>query len=165
MHSCRVFSLLQLKILLICLATLGPCSPGQAGQQPAPSTEKQKVKVEAAALCSIAVFTTGEQVATVTAELLTTLEPVSLTLPGVEKTQSGPRLVDLLTALKITEYKQIKIHGYAKGRLATAEYAITKDRMHDRIIFSFSRRGTAKLAVPELAFDDWIVDVYKLEIE
>ena len=54
---------------------------------------------------------------------------------------------------------------YHAGRLATAEYLIKKEDLHDRIILSYSRRGTAKLVVPELALDDWVVDVYRLDIE
>jgi len=138
---------------------------GSAVHCPAQPVEKQKERVEAASQCAIAVFRSGEQIATAGAELLTGLESVDLTLPGVEKPQSGPRLIDLLTALKISDYQKITVHGYAKGRIATAEYTITRDNMHERIILSYSRRGTAKLVVPELAFDDWIVDVSKLEIE
>ncbi|MBU1107740.1 MAG: hypothetical protein KKB51_13795 [Candidatus Riflebacteria bacterium] len=161
MIPARISLSLRLKILLVGLAILGLCLTGQAEQ----SSGKQKETLEAASLCSIAVFSSGIQVATAASELLTSLESVNLTLPDAQKVQSGPRLIDLLTALKISDYKQITIYGYAKGRLATAEYTILKEKLHERIILSFSRRGTAKLVVPELAFDDWIVDVYKLETE
>ncbi|OGK11337.1 MAG: hypothetical protein A2W80_05005 [Candidatus Riflebacteria bacterium GWC2_50_8] len=161
MHRIRIFLVKRIKILAALLVFTGLSLAGLA-EQP---HEKQKESAEKASQCSIAVVRSGAQIATVTAELLTGLETVDLTLPDVKKTQSGPRLLDLLTALKVTEYKQVKAYGYAKGRLATAEYTILKENMHDRIILSYSRRGTAKLAVPELAFDDWLVDVYKLEIE
>jgi hypothetical protein len=162
MHKIRILLLNKAKSIAVFLAFLAFSLTCQAEQ---PHDEKQKEAAAKASQCSIAIFRADVQLATVTAELLTGLESVDLTLPGVQKTQSGPRLLDLLTALKITEYRQIKAYGYAKGRLATAEYIILKDNMHDRIILSYSRRGTAKLAVPELAFDDWLVDVYKLEIE
>lgn len=148
-------------IFFLALFTLVGMTPCLAGQE----ENKQKELIETASNCVIAVFRGGEQIATAGAELLTKLESVALNLPGVKKTQNGPRLVDLLAALDLKDYKKITIHGFAKGRVATAEYTISRDKLHDRIIFSFSRRGTAKLVVPELTFDDWIVDVNKLEIE
>lgn len=145
-------------LLLVCL----PAGAQQGGGQ---GSHGDKQPVEAASMCSIAVYSSGNQIATVAAELLKTLEAVELTLPGVKKMQSGPRLAELLKSLKIEEFKQVRVSGYAKGRLATAEYLIKKEDLHDRIILSYSRRGTAKLVVPELAFDDWVVDVYRLDIE
>lgn len=148
-------------IFLMMLLLLGSALNSMA-EQPA---EKQKERAEAASQCNIAVYRGGEQIATAGAELLTGLESVELTLPGVEKAQKGPRLADLLAAIKVDDYQKVTVYGYAKGRIATAEYTIARDKMHERIILSYSRRGTAKLVVPELAFDDWIVDVSKLEIK
>jgi hypothetical protein len=129
-----------LLVLLLFLSASLTC----LAEQP---VEKQKERATVAAHCAIAVFRGGEQIATAGTELLTGLESVDVNLP------------------KISDYQKVTIQGFAKGRLATAEYSITRDKMHDRIILSYSRRGTAKLVVPELAFDDWIVDVSKLEIE
>ncbi|PKL51340.1 MAG: hypothetical protein CVV42_00380 [Candidatus Riflebacteria bacterium HGW-Riflebacteria-2] len=161
MHQRRTQSPVYADTLLVLLLFLS-ASLTCLAEQP---VEKQKERATVAAHCAIAVFRGGEQIATAGTELLTGLESVDVNLPGVEKTQSGPRLIDLLAALKISDYQKVTIQGFAKGRLATAEYSITRDKMHDRIILSYSRRGTAKLVVPELAFDDWIVDVSKLEIE
>jgi hypothetical protein len=148
-------------ICLLMLFLLGNTLHSLANQP----AEKQKERAETASQCAIAVFRNGEQIATAGAELLTSLESVDLNLAGVDKPQRGPRLADLLSALRIGDYEKITVYGYAKGRIATAEYTIDKDKMHERIILSYSRRGTAKLVVPELSFDDWIVDVYKLEIK
>lgn len=148
-------------LLLLALLVLTGTTPCVAE----PQEKKQKERIETASNCIIAVFHNGRQIATAGAELLTKLETFELTLPGVKKAQSGPRLIDLLAALNLNEFKKVTIHGFAKGRVATAEYTITKENLHNRVILSFSRRGTAKLVVPELAFDDWIVDVNKLELE
>lgn len=104
-------------------------------------------------------------VATLTAELINTAEVFELNLPGVKKTQRGPRLKELIGLAGVEDFSEVRVFGYAKGRIATAEYAMKSAMVHDQVLLSFSRRGTVKLVVPELSFDDWIVDVYRLELK
>lgn len=129
------------------------------------SGNKTSQKARAGENCQIVLLVGDVQVATITAELLSTLENVVLKVPGVRKKQEGPRLKALLSALKINDFKQITFMGMAKGRIATAEYRISKEQLHDDIILAYSKRGTVKLVVPELSFDDWVVDIERVVVE
>lgn len=131
-------------------------------QNHAKNVHEKKTKT---ATCEISITKNGQNIATLTAEILNSTLAHELKLDEVEKSQSGPRLSDLLKSLNIEDFHEIKILGYAKGRLATAEYSLKKEQIHDKIILSFSKRGTVKLVVPELAFDDWVIDVYQMEVK
>jgi hypothetical protein len=104
-------------------------------------------------------------VATITPEIISSVPSSKLELPNVEKIQKGPSLKALLQKVGIKDFESIKAFGYAKKRIATAEYTLEKSKLHEKVILSYSKRGTVKLVVPELNFDDWIVDIYRLEIK
>jgi len=127
--------------------------------------EHHRVAVDAGSLCNIGVFLNNNQIATLDAKLLTECPAVEFKAADTEKVQRGPMIKDILQKIGVKEFQQITFYGYAKKRIATAEYTITSKKLNDKVIFSFSKRGTVKLIAPELSFDDWIVDVNKMEIK
>jgi hypothetical protein len=113
----------------------------------------------------LAVIVDGQQVASLTIDDLKALPLVEDVLQEGSKPQNGPTLKSVLAKVGITKFRQLTVAGFAKGRVATAEITLTSAQVHDRVLFDLTRRGTAKLASPELAFDDWIVDVAKVIVE
>ena len=115
--------------------------------------------------CAITLVQNGQFVATITPEIISSIPSRKLELPNIEKPQKGPALQELLQKVGIREFESVKAFGYTKKRIAAAEYTLEKSKLHEKVILSYSRRGTVKLVVPELSFDDWIVDIYRLEIK
>jgi len=115
--------------------------------------------------CAISLVQNGQFVATITPEIISSVPSRKLELPNVDKPQKGPSLRELLQKVGISEFESVKAFGYVKKRIATAEYTLNKSKLHEKVLLSYSKRGTVKLVVPELNFDEWIVDIYRLEIK
>jgi hypothetical protein len=112
---------------------------------------------------SVEITLNDQHVADVTLSQLHTLPEVSFT--ANEKTQTGPTLLSVLQYAGITEFSQVKVSGWSKGRVATAELPLDKADITDQVILEFNNQGKTKLAAPTIPDSDWIVDVEAIEVE
>jgi hypothetical protein len=112
---------------------------------------------------SIEISQNGQHVTDVTLSQLHTLPEVSFT--AIEKTQTGPSLLSVLHYAGITEFSQVKVSGWSKGRVATAELPLDRDEITDQVILEFNNQGKTKLAGPNIPDSNWIIDVEAIEVE
>ncbi|MFZ2961056.1 MAG: hypothetical protein WA705_29605 [Candidatus Ozemobacteraceae bacterium] len=111
----------------------------------------------------IPVFSKGVQVASLSLDHLKGLPAIEVTTPETKKNQSGPTLLAVLESIGVKDFSEVIISGYSKGRISTAEMTLKKNQVNKLLIFDFTNRGTVKLVSPEIPFNDWIVDIDKVE--
>jgi hypothetical protein len=112
---------------------------------------------------SIHISRDGQHVTYVTLSQLHTLPEVSFQAKGT--TQTGPTLLSVLQYAGIAEFSKVKVAGWSKGRLATAELPLDRAQITDQVILEFNNQGKTKLAAPTIPDSDWIIDVEAIEVE
>jgi tungstate transport system substrate-binding protein len=88
---------------------------------------------------------------------------VSITADG--KDYSGPSLISLLNQAGITNFSKITIAGYSKGRVATAELALTQAELTEQTILRKTNQNTFSMASPDIDANSWVIDVTEIKVE
>jgi hypothetical protein len=76
--------------------------------------------------------------------------------------QEGPPLLDVLRAAGVTEFTSLTVTGLGlrdSGRLVLRAADVDED-----VLLDFSLRGTVKVAGPEIAWEDRVRDVERIEV-
>lgn len=120
-------------------------------------------QVSTGAQYSIQVFLNDIQIGSLTIDKLSKLAKVSFTSEG--KSEEGPSLTSALNLVGVKTFNEITVFGYSKGRVATAQITLQKSQVNDKVILDFSNQGTAKLASPDIALNNWIIDITKIVVK
>ncbi len=155
-HSLLV--VISLYILAILLLSLVGCSQKQSLEASANSSE-----ISSGKQYSILVLFNDRQIAPLNLDDLSRLEQVTFSAEGKE--QRGPTLLSALKLNGISGFKEIKVVGYARGRVASSELTLKSGQVNDKVILAISKQGTAKLVSPDIPSKDWVIDVSKLEVK
>jgi hypothetical protein len=111
----------------------------------------------------LTVYVADEAVAGWTlAEFETEFEQVTIVIDGDE--QTGPRLIDVLDASGVGEWSRADVLGKGEGRSFDVAVAITAAEVDETWVLDFSKRGTVKLASPELPKERWVRDAGEIRI-
>lgn len=141
------------RMVLVGLVLLaGACSDG--GGTEADNGEPQIV---------LTVYMADEVVAEWTLEgLQAEVEFVTLTIDGDE--QSGPRVLDVLTASGIADWETAEVLGKGEGRSFDIGIEINADEVDEEWVFDVTNRGTLKLAAADLPREQWVRDAGEIRI-
>jgi hypothetical protein len=130
----------------------GACSDG--GGTEADNGEPQIV---------LTVYVADEVVAEWTLDALQAeVEFVTLVIDGDE--QSGPRVLDVLTASGITDWETAEVLGKGEGRSFDIGIEINADEVDEEWLFDVTNRGTLKLAAADLPREQWVRDAGEIRI-
>jgi hypothetical protein len=90
------------------------------------------------------------------------VEFVTLVIDGDE--QSGPRVLDVLTASGITDWETAEVLGKGEGRSFDIGIEINADEVDEEWLFDVTNRGTLKLAAADLPREQWVRDAGEIRI-
>ena len=111
----------------------------------------------------LTVYVADEPVAEWTlAELEEQLVFVSFELDGDE--QHGPRVLDVIAASGVTDWRTAEILGKGEGRAFDIGIEATNVEIDDAWLFDITNRGTLKLAAPDLPRQQWVRDAGEIRI-
>jgi len=85
------------------------------------------------------------------------LPPAQLTVDG--KLQEGPKLLDVLQAAGVTDFKEITLTGSA------SPVTLTRAQVDDNTILDFNNHGTLKLATTYVPMPDWTKDISEITVK
>ena len=99
-----------------------------------------------------------------------TLEELQAALPFTEmelegSTQSGPLLLEVLTAAGVTSWERGEVIGWGEGRAFEVGLEIEAAEVDAGWIFDVTNRGTVKLASDDLPKQQWVRDVAELALD
>jgi hypothetical protein len=77
-----------------------------------------------------------------------------------ERTEEGVKLLDVLAAAGVTEFKEVSLTGSSNP--ATLTFEQVKD---PTTLLDFTNRGRVKLATNYLPKESWTKDVFKIEVK
>ena len=135
-------------------SSLSPTSQTSPIATPNPSTT---------AAYAIQVMVNGGRVATLTVADLAKLPQVNANVEGTQ--EHGPTLLSALQLAGVKDFSQVVIHGYTKGRIATAELTLTKVQITDNVMLALVTRGTAKLTGTDIGSARAIIDVSEIDVQ
>ena len=92
-----------------------------------------------------------------TADKLKNLPTAQVTVQG--KVEEGPKLLEVLQAAGIEDFKQVTISG------SNGEITLSQQQVTEQIILDFTNRGTVKLAAVDIPKEGWIKDISLIEVE
>ena len=111
----------------------------------------------------LTVFVAGEAVAQWTLpEIESAFEQATIVGDGVE--QTGPLLVDVLAASGIGEWSRAEVLGKGEGRSFDVAVEVSADEVDETWVLDITKRGTLKLASPELPKEQWVRDAGEIRI-
>lgn len=137
------------------------CSAGGAAASISP-TSSPGGQTTTSSGYSIAVFLSDKQIYTLTVAELSKLPQVKANISGTE--EQGPTLLAALQLAGVTDFTQLTVYGYAKGRLATAQLALTRTQVTNNVMLALVTRGTAKLTGTDIGAQKAIIDVNKIVV-
>jgi len=108
----------------------------------------------------VAIVRDEEVVRAFDVEELRSLPARQITMDG--EVQEGPPVLDVLKAAGVTEFKSLTVIGLGlrdSGRLVLDAADVDGD-----VLLDFSLRGTVKICGPEIAWEDRVRDVERIEI-
>lgn len=149
------------KVILIIIATcimvtgISSCS-SEAKKESEDATNGEEVY-------SIEVYLSSTLKKLITIDEIESLDKVSFSTE--DKDEEGPTLTDVLELAGITEFDEVTVVGLTKGRIASAELALSRNEIDDEVILDITNRGTTKLAGRDIPSNDWIIDVSELRVE
>ena len=79
-------------------------------------------------------------------------------------TQSGPLLVDVLTASGVDEWTSGEVLGMGEGRVFEVSLPIASSEVDAGWVLDVTNQGTLKLASAELPREQWVRDVGEIRI-
>jgi len=121
------------------------------------------VGVGAGADVILTIYVADESVAEWTlAELEAQLVFVTVELDGDE--QNGPRVLDVIAASGVTDWRTAEILGKGEGRAFDIGIEATNVEIDDAWLFDITNRGTLKLAAPDLPREQWVRDAGEIRI-
>ena len=112
----------------------------------------------------IAVYKDGTRIGSLTLDQLHSLPTVTFT-KSTGETELGPTLTSALALLGITDFTNVTVDGYSKGRVATAELILQSSEVTPYTILSFNKQGKTKLAGKSIPENNWIIDVSALRVK
>lgn len=142
------------------------CAPASSSSTPAAATSGTASPSSSPASptgYSISVVVNDKQTATLTPADLAKLPQIRQTVGGTE--EIGPTLLSALASINITDFTQITIFGFTKGRVATAELTLTRAQVTDNVMLALVARGTVKLTGTDIGSDKAVVDVNKMVVK
>ena len=111
----------------------------------------------------LTIYVADEPVAEWTlAELEEQLVFVTVELDGDE--QHGPRVLDVIAASGVTDWRTAEILGKGEGRAFDIGIEATNVEIDDAWLFDITNRGTLKLAAPDLPREQWVRDAGEIRI-
>jgi hypothetical protein len=111
----------------------------------------------------LTVYVADEAVAEWTlAEIESEFEHVTVVVDGEE--QTGPRLSDVLTASAVGEWSRAEVLGKGEGRSFDVAVEVTAAEVDETWVLDITKRGTLKLASPELPKEQWVRDAGEIRI-
>lgn len=120
--------------------TATPLAAATAIAAPASATPvvtfKNPSKADTSQGYAIQVFSGDKQVASITLEDLSKLPQVSLV--AADRDQSGPTLLSVLALAGISDFSEVTVGGWNKGRVATAELTLKRAQVNDTVLLDFS---------------------------
>jgi hypothetical protein len=159
--SLLVFSVITVLGLLY-MPVLG-CTKGTETIKTPASISTGTTKIDTGNKYTIKVFSNDEQIASLSLDDVLKLQQVAETADGKE--QEGPTLLSVLELAGVREFSEVKVEGLTKGRIASAELILSKGQITDRVILDRTNKGTTKLCSPDIAANNWIIDVDKLVVK
>ena len=87
---------------------------------------------------------------------------VTIVIDGDE--QSGPLLSDVLAAAGVDEWTRAEVFGKGEGRSFDVAIEIFADEVDETWVLDITKRGTLKLASPELPKEQWVRDTGEIRI-
>ncbi len=156
---------------LLCLLAAFPvfaiaCAPAASSSTPGATTSSTASTTSSPASPTgyfISVVVNDKQTATLTPADLAKLPQIKQTVGGTEET--GPTLLSALASANINDFTQITIFGFTKGRVATAELALTRAQVTNNVMLALVARGTVKLTGTDIGADKAVVDVNKMVVK
>lgn len=79
-------------------------------------------------------------------------------------TQSGPLLVDVLTASGVEQWTSGEVFGMGEGRVFEVSLPITSSDVDAGWVLDVTNQGTLKLAAAEIPREQWVRDVGEIRI-
>ena len=76
--------------------------------------------------------------------------------------QQGPPLLDVLEAAGITEFTAVVVTGV--GLRDSGRIELRREEIDRGVLLDFSSRGTVKICGPEIAWEDRVRDVERVEV-
>ena len=76
-----------------------------------------------------------------------------------DKVEEGPKLLDVLNAVGITEFSEVTLTG------STSTITLTREQVDDNTILDFTNHGTVKLATTYVAKPDWTKDITEITVK
>jgi hypothetical protein len=78
--------------------------------------------------------------------------------------QDGPRLLDVLAASGVEEWRTAEVIGMGEGRTFEVGLDISRVDADEEWVLDVTNRGTLKLAAETLARNEWVRDVGEIRI-
>ncbi|MBI4181185.1 MAG: hypothetical protein HY528_04565 [Chloroflexi bacterium] len=148
-------------LLVIGLVSAPSCSPGSSSTR-TPSTPSNVSATTTSAPYAIAVLQNDKQIASLTISDLSKLTQVKANVAGTD--EQGPALLSVLSLAGITDFGEVTVYGFSKGRVTSAELTLKKAEITDNVILALVTRGTAKLTGTDIGAQKMIIDVSKLVV-
>jgi hypothetical protein len=112
---------------------------------------------------SIAVFSGDKQLADLKIIDLQKLAQVTVATEGGDET--GPTLLSVFNSVGIQYFTSVTAYGMTKGRVATTELTLTKDKIDNTVVLGMNNRGTAKLTGKNISAATAVIDLNKLVVK
>lgn len=93
---------------------------------------------------------------------LSKLPQVQANISGTQ--EQGPTLLSALQLAGVTDFSDVTVYGYSKGRLATAQLSLTRAQVTNNVMLALVTRGTAKLTGTDIGAQKAIIDVDRIVV-
>ena len=134
-------------LVVVVIGVLGACSADGAGTDDAPADDVVLRVVDGSVVARDWTLD----------ELQAELSFAEIVVDG--DAQTGPLLVDLITASGIDGWETGQVLGMSEGRVVEVGLDIESSQVDETWIFDVTKRGTLKLASPDLPRQQWVRDV------
>jgi len=146
---------IRVSLLSAFLLVLGACGGGTPADTPAVEPPAADVVLR--------VIVDDRVAADWTLDALTkAVSSVELDIDG--DAQSGPRLLDVLSASGVGDWKTARVFGMGEGRTVAVELDIASSDVDEGWVLDVTNRGTLKLAAAGLERQQWVRDVGEIRI-
>ncbi len=132
---------------LVCLAVVG-------------AWVAEKAVVANSDVYRIPVVQDGEVLAEFDIEQLQELGTRRIEMQG--KYEEGPPLLAVLEAAGVSDFESVVVTGV--GVRDSGSLELTKDQVDEDVLLDIANRGTCKLAGPNIAYEDRVRDITRIEV-
>lgn len=95
-------------------------------------------------------------------DLESEVEFTEMTIDGDE--QAGPLLLAVMEASGVGDWESAEVLGMSEGRVVAVSLEISGEAVDESWILDLSKKGTFKLATPDLPREQWVRDVGEISI-